>query len=60
MTNIEGFIDVADSRPLPGTEWMVVTDREAANQYGVSVSTIGTMIKLLQKELNYQIIGLTT
>ena len=34
MTNIDGFIDVADIRPLPGTEWMVVTDREAANQYG--------------------------
>ncbi len=49
MTNIDGFIDVADSRPLPGTEWMVVTDRETANQYGVSVSAIGTMIKLLTK-----------
>ena len=47
MKKINGFIDVSDSRPLPGTEWMLITDRQAANQYGVSVSTIGTMIKLL-------------
>ena len=49
MKKINGFIDVSDSRPLPGTEWMLITDRQAANQYGVSVSTIGTMIKLLTK-----------
>ena len=49
MEKIGGFIDITDSRPLPGTEWMLITDRQAANQYGVSVSSIGTMIKLLTK-----------
>ncbi len=49
MNKIGGFIDVADSRPLPGTEWMLVTDREAANEHGVSVSAIGTMIKMLTR-----------
>ena len=49
MDEIGGFIDITDSRPLPGTEWMLITDRQAANQYGVSVTTIGTMIKLLTK-----------
>ena len=49
MVKIGGFVDISDSRPLPGTEWMLVTNREAANQHGVSVSAIGTMIKLLTR-----------
>ena len=49
MEKIGGFEDVSDSRPLPGTEWMLITNREAANQHGVSISAIGTMIKMLTR-----------
>ena len=49
MEKIGGFVDVSDSRPLPGTEWMLITNREAANQHGVSISAIGTMIKMLTR-----------
>ena len=49
MNIIEGFVDISDSRPLPGTEWMLVTDRETANENGVSVTAIGTMIKMLTR-----------
>jgi multidrug efflux pump len=49
MTEIGGFVDVADSRPLPGLEWTLVTDREAASRHGVSISGLGTMIKLLTR-----------
>ena len=36
MREIGGFVDVSDSRPLPGTEWSLVTDRDAASRHGVS------------------------
>ena len=49
MEKIGGFVDVSDSRPLPGTEWMLITNRDAANQHGVSISAIGTMIKMLTR-----------
>ena len=49
MEQIGGFVDVSDSRPLPGTEWMLITNRDAANQHGVSISVIGTMIKMLTR-----------
>ena len=34
---------------VPGTEWMLITNRDAANQHGVSISVIGTMIKMLTR-----------
>ena len=49
MDEIGGFVDIADSRPLPGLEWTLVTDREAASRHGVSISGLGTMIKLLTR-----------
>ena len=49
MSDVGGFVDVADSRPLPGLEWTLVTDREAASRHGVSISGLGTMIKLLTR-----------
>ena len=49
MDAIGGFVDIADSRPLPGLEWTLVTDREAASRHGVSISGLGTMIKLLTR-----------
>ena len=49
MDEIGGFVDIADSRPLPGLEWTLVTDREAASRHGVSISSLGTMIKLLTR-----------
>jgi len=49
MNEIGGFIDVTDSRPLPGTEWSLVTDRDAASRHGVSISGLGMMIKMLTR-----------
>ncbi|NCF49466.1 MAG: MMPL family transporter [Bacteroidetes bacterium] len=49
MVQLGGFVDVADSRPLPGLEWTLVTDREAASRHGVSIASLGTMIKLLTR-----------
>jgi len=49
MEKIGGFVDVNDSRPLPGTEWSLVTDRDAATRHGVSISSLGMMIKMVTR-----------
>ena len=49
MNELGGFVDIADNRPLPGLEWTLVTDREAASRHGVSISGLGTMIKMLTR-----------
>ena len=49
MNSLGGFVDITDSRPLPGTEWSLVTDRDAASRHGVSIARLGTMIKMLTR-----------
>ena len=49
MNQLGGFVDIADNRPLPGLEWTLVTNREAASRHGVSISGLGTMIKMLTR-----------
>ena len=47
MEAIGGFVDVTDTRALPGTEWIIQIDRSAAGRHGVSVGAMGNMIKML-------------
>lgn len=47
MGEIGGFVDISDSRALPGTEWIIEIDRSAASRHGVSVGAMGNMIKML-------------
>ena len=47
MVEIGGFVDISDSRALPGTEWIIDIDRSAASRHGVSVGAMGNMIKML-------------
>ena len=49
MEDIGGFVDITDSRPLPGMEWTLETDRDAASRHGVSIADMGTMIKMLTR-----------
>jgi multidrug efflux pump len=49
MEALGGFVDITDSRPLPGMEWTLVTDRDAASRHGVSIAGLGTMIKMLTR-----------
>lgn len=39
--------EVEDSRPLPGIDWRLDVDVEAAGRYGTDVATIGGMIQLV-------------
>ena len=47
MRNLGGFTDIQDNRSLPGVEWQVHVDREAAARMGTDITTIGSAVQLL-------------
>mgnify|MGYP005838110271 CR=1 FL=1 len=42
-----GLIDVEDSRPLPGIEWILTVDREMAGRFGADITTVGATVQLV-------------
>lgn len=51
MDEIGGFVDVEDSRPLPGIEWRVKVDRERAARQGADITLIGQVVSMLTNGL---------
>ncbi|MFX0542168.1 efflux RND transporter permease subunit [Roseovarius sp. S4756] len=49
MTDIGGFTDVTDTRPLPGVEWRISVNRSEAARFGADVSTLGQAVQLLTR-----------
>ncbi|WP_319381364.1 efflux RND transporter permease subunit [Thiomicrorhabdus sp.] len=47
MQEIDGFIDMEDSRPIPGIEWHLQVDREQAARYQVDIATLGNTVQML-------------
>ncbi|MYL23746.1 AcrB/AcrD/AcrF family protein [Halomonas alkaliantarctica] len=47
MRALGGFEDIQDNRSLPGVEWRIQVDREAAARMGADVTTIGSAVQLL-------------
>jgi multidrug efflux pump len=47
MRNIDGILDIEDSRPVPAIEWKILVDREAAAKFNVNINQIGNAIKLV-------------
>jgi multidrug efflux pump len=47
MERIGGFVDVEDSRPLPGIEWRLNVDREKAARYGADVALLGNTVQMI-------------
>ena len=47
MESTGGFIDVDDSRPLPGIEWQMQVDRQEASRYGVDITMLGSAVQML-------------
>lgn len=45
------FIDIEDSRPLPGIEWEMQVDRAQASKFGVDISLIGDYIRMITNGL---------
>ena len=52
MQELGGFVDITDSRPLPGIEWTVQIDRDEAARHGVSIDSIGSMVKLITRGID--------
>lgn len=47
MRELGGFVDIQDNRSLPGVEWQITVDREAAARMGTDITTIGSAVQLL-------------
>ena len=43
------LVDIEDSRPLPGIDWQIDVDVEAAGRYGADVATVGGMVQLVTR-----------
>ncbi len=46
---VEGLADIDDTRPLPGIQWEVAVDREAAGRFGADIQTLGVLVQLVTR-----------
>lgn len=51
LDELGGFIDIEDSRPLPGLQWELQIDRAQASKFGLDLSTVGQYIRMLTNGL---------
>ncbi|TFH88517.1 efflux RND transporter permease subunit [Billgrantia azerbaijanica] len=47
MARLGGFRDIEDNRSLPGVEWRLNVDREAAARMGADVAAVGSAVQLV-------------
>ncbi len=47
LEEIGGFVNIEDSRPLPGIDWELTTDRAQAAKFGANVDLIGKTVQLI-------------
>ncbi len=47
LDEIGGFLDVTDTRPIPGIEWQIHVDRKEASRYGADITTVGNAVQLV-------------
>ncbi|EON91708.1 multidrug resistance protein [Marinobacter lipolyticus SM19] len=51
MSAMGGFVDIEDDRSLPGIEWRLQVDREAAARFGTDVLSVGSAVRLITNGL---------
>ena len=51
MEALGGFVDVEDDRSLPGIEWRLNVNREAAARFGTDVLGVGSAVRLVTNGL---------
>ncbi len=51
LDEIGGFVDIEDSRPLPGIRWELEVDRPQAAKFGMDVTTIGQYVRMVTNGL---------
>jgi multidrug efflux pump len=47
MAELGGFKDIEDDRALPGIEWRLEVDREAAARFGADIALLGSAIQMV-------------
>lgn len=47
LQQIEGLVDIEDSRPLPGIDWKMIVDRTQASRFGADIASVGKGIQLV-------------
>src|SRR5690606_7666260 len=47
LEQIEGLVDITDTRPIPGIEWRLRVDRDQAARFGADITTVGNAIQLV-------------
>jgi multidrug efflux pump len=47
LEDLGGFVNVEDSRPLPGIDWQVEVDRAQASKFGANVDLVGRAIQMM-------------
>lgn len=45
--DVDGLIDIEDTRPLPGIEWQLDVDRGQAGLFGADIGTVGSLVQLI-------------
>ncbi|MES2819927.1 MAG: efflux RND transporter permease subunit [Pseudomonadota bacterium] len=51
MQDLGGFKDIEDDRALPGIEWRLKVDREAAARFGADVLSVGNAVQMVTNGL---------
>lgn len=51
IDDVGDFIDIEDSRPLPGIEWELNVDRSQASKFGVDLSAVGDYVRMVTNGL---------
>lgn len=51
MQKLGGFVDIEDDRALPGIEWRIKVDREAAARFGADVLSVGNAVQMITNGL---------
>jgi multidrug efflux pump len=51
IAKVPGVIDISDGLPPPGVDWALEVDRAKAAQYGVSPTSVGTVVQLVTNGL---------
>ncbi len=47
LEQVGGFVDVEDSRPLPGIEWQISVDRTQAARFGADITIVGNAVQMV-------------
>lgn len=53
LAELGGFVDIEDTRPVPGIQWALSVDRAQAAKFGIDVSSVGDVVRLVTNGLKF-------